>query len=253
MQKQLLLLLMVCGFAAYGHTQETDSSTYIYLKTGEYVFGDVIRFDEEHETSLFTTKTYRLVYLDYEKYTAEQIRFVHFDKQHYAVVEHLSRHNEPDFAEMIRQGKINLYESLVFESRGEKKDHKYARHLFYYNKGMGKIHKFKYGKMEKEFAGHSTAMKHLQKSRNMLYYEYTSRIGSVLYLFGNAGYFANTAINKDIEKDKAFLFSPTHYVIADLFINLGVFAAIYLPCYYFRVKKNEHLKISVDAYNKLEP
>ncbi len=251
MKKSVFLLLL--GFALISRldASQSDSSTYIYLKTGDYVFGDVIRIDEEHAGSIFSRKETNMIFLDNQRYNASRVRFFIRDNYRYAVVQDLSRGNEPDFAVMIKKGKINLYESKI--AQGREHNHREVARQFYYNRGMGPVQRFSYRDMEHEYGNHSPALDYLDKSRRMHYAELGTVGFSLLYMTGSlAHYFTRYVFAEDSPEDgKFFLINPSSYVLGNITFNIGLIYGGIILSNVFRRKKDRHLLFSVDAYNKV--
>lgn len=249
MRKIVYFFWLPFALMLQSYATSPDSSNYIYLKTGDYVFGDVIRVDKEHAGSVFSRKETNVIYLDNQRYDAARVRFFIRENYRYAVVQDLSRGNEPDFAVMTQKGRLNLYESKIVQEHG----HIEVDRQFYYNRGMGPVQRATYRNLMNEYGNHTPALEYLQKSRRMQY-GYVGLGGfAVLYTVGSmAHYFTNYVFAVDPPLDgQFFLINLPLNTLVNIGFNTTLILGSGLLAHVFRRQKDKNLLLSVYAYNRI--
>ncbi|MFO8055306.1 MAG: hypothetical protein R6U19_09130 [Bacteroidales bacterium] len=262
MAKNLFFLSVFLCFAFNSYAQQADSSTFVYLKNGNYVFGESVRIKIQTSRFFLWEWTDHKVYLDNKVFNADKVGFIHNEPYpRIAVVEHISRDGQPDFAERIRKGKLNLYQAkeniqyarYTSETDFMKKSEQKEFDIYYFNTGFNEVQKFKYSAFREIYRDHPTAARLLNKSYwfSVGYYTfgfapYASYLGKFAYSY----YYMDKEFVESLSFD-VIRFTDNHF--ADVVINLTLCEISRLLALYMQKLKYDYMIQSVDMYNKFDP
>ncbi len=247
MKKILILPVLFLLSLNILFAQQKDSSTFIYLKTGEYVFGDSIKLEYDKSAFLFFVSGSNYIHIDDKKYDASDVRYLNDSTLFLAVVQHLASLGEPILAKRIKQGKISIFASSIYEYETIDTVHYQPDHIYYYSMGMGEVNELKYRNLKYVMLDNPEAMSALKKHRNMLVLERSLQVAAIAYFVADFSYFLSTTRNVNRESDH--FVDVTNSKLADILINMTIPVGLYLLARIPHNKKEDNILKAVRLYN----
>ncbi len=259
MIKRLLFSAFLVIISIYGHAHSTDSSTYILLKSGEHVFGNSLEVKKKSSSFLFWKWSDHRIFLDNKEYNVDRVRLI-CDRPDpcIAVIKDVSRYNEPDFAERIRKGELNLYRATIETYRasapaggsGMSQVRKVTSNAYFYNRGLGEMKRANYRNLYKEYRHHSQARSDLNKSLLSATGEYAFKHG---FLAAYLAHYTNVLFfTDDYFFDHFFLIHPYDDPLANMALNFGIYAGTVVIGSYLGKLRDRLFIRSIETYNAID-
>lgn len=247
MKTSLSLLILFFISVNLLEAQQKDSSAYIYLKTGEYVFGDSIKIEYDRRAFLFFTSGTNYIYIDEKKYDVNDVRYVNDSNFLFAVVQHMASPDEPILAKRIEKGNINIYASSVFEYETVDTLRYDPDHIYYYSVGKDEVNELRFKNLKYVMVDDPEAMSALKKHRNMLVLERSLQAAAIAYFVADFIYFLDTT--RDLNKESSHFVNVTDSKLGGILINMTIPVGLYLLGKIPHKKKKENIFEAVRLYN----
>ncbi len=232
MKRKTQLTLLVLFNLSFLYGQVDESRNYLYLFSDSVIYGRIIQYKKQF------VKPYFLI--NSTKVKPDLVKFCKNETGFYANLKNLNTWSSPDFAQRIRKGKINLYESRVIYTNGMPK-----KIYNYYNKGFGDLKKANYENLHIDLSDNPESEKYLDKYKSFRDGEVLSAIiGGVAVIAGFA-----TLISKTQSGDDYGYGEQTEPDVTGSIVTIGLGTACFTVTYILNLSKPKHLKSAIDVYN----
>lgn len=268
-----LVIFFTIGIIHLSFAQEDEkkeSENHIYLKTGDYVYGESIKINSSDRAEgcnflPFTqpVKSYvrindkkfkiyqnrdNYINIDGKKYNFSKVRFIMLDSAYLAVVEDIARNNDIHLSQKFIDGNINVYLTKLTEIESNAI---YRQNYYFYNRGKQKVKQLRYKNIKDEYEEGSESMMYLEKHRRLQIMEYAISGVTLTYLgINGVSFFKFLFSDPDFDDKIDLIVNPTNSNFLNLASNVIInFAPYYLYKIIAGDKKEEYLLHSVKAYN----
>lgn len=257
MINRVLFLVFLAIISLYAYASTPDSSKYILLKSGEHVFGNSIEIKEKGRRFLFWKHSDHRVIVDGIEYHGDRVRLVCAPPDPcVALLMDVSKYNEPDFAERIREGNLNLYRATIVTHRilsspggiGAAQQHRQESKAYFYNRGLGEIKRANYRNLYGEYRANPLARSDLNKSLLAATGKYVFSYG---FMAAYLAHYTNVIFFTDDNFfDHFFLIQPYENDLSNMALNAGVYVGTVMIGMYLDTIKDRLFVRSIETYNK---
>ena len=248
--KKLLIIVMAC-YGLNARSQENGSKNFMYLYSDSTVYAQKIRLRPDFSGSW-------VLRADSRRVPMAQVKFFNNDDGFYANTRKLNFFGEASFAERIIEGKINLYQQVVYNDAPFEGDYyrfsAYRREVvntrMFFNKGFSDLKRINYSSL-------NAAMADNPKSLDLLKHYRSSRVtGTVMYIVAGASFIASAVTlmsGSGIKQDGTGYGNMPNYKSRNYtgsFVLLGLGTGLTLGGFFIGESGKKNIERAIDNYNR---
>ena len=244
------MLVMAC-YGLNARSQENESKNFIRLYSDSTIYAQKIRLRPDIGGNL-------VLRADSKRIPIGQVQFFNNEDGFYANTKKLNIFNQVSFAERIIDGKINLYQEVVYDAVPLEVDYYRFRNRrsqsvgtrMYFNKGLSDVNKVNYSNLTLAMADNVKSLDLLKSYRKSM------RTGTAMYVTAGAAIIAGAATllsgsgfkhngnmfgNRPSFEDKNYTGS---------FLLMGLGAGLGLGGYFVQASGARNIERAVEVYNQ---
>ncbi len=238
----IILLAVGLGFFCFtAQAQEGDeSSPHIYLKSGEYLFGDEVRLELNTKGRLIARERDDLIIVDGERFSADNLLFFHDGEEYFAYIGEMA----VPTATRTLEGRISLYQAEVTSVSRDGLPQTVI--VEYFNKDKEPAQRFHIDALEEAIKDYPPALESIALSRN---YGKKASITS----YSALGFILALGIKGAVQGAEVEDFSLVHPFTspyANLGLHMLVPAGLYVATYIYIQRANDYLYRSIEIFNR---
>lgn len=248
--KKLLLIVMAC-YALNARSQVNESENFIRLYSDSTIYAQKIRLRPDFSGSW-------ALRADSRKVPLERVKFFNNEDGFYANTRKLNLFGEVSFAERIIDGKINLYQQVVYEPipfdmdyyRFRDRRRETVNSRMFFNKGMADLQKVNYDNLSKAMANNPESLDLLKSYRK------SRQTSTIMYIAGGSALLAGmiTLVTgtgfKDSGSSRFGMSELKDKSFAPSFILLGIGTGLSIGGFFVQNAGSRNIERAVDAYNR---
>lgn len=249
--KKLFIVVMAC-YALTARSQVDESRNFLYLYSDSVIYANKIRLRPDFLDSW-------QLRADSRRVPTQQVKFFNNEEGFFANTRKLDYGNYGSFSERIIQGRINLYQQIVYDplvydrySRFRHRRATAADISLFYNKSFNDLKKVNYRNLKTDMADQAESMALL----NM--YRKRTNTGNLLYGAAGAAVIASLVIfvteGSRMTKDTGFGGYQTPELrrsnFTGSFLMLGLGLGFAAGGFYLNRSGSRYLERAVEAYNR---
>jgi hypothetical protein len=244
--KKLLILVMAC-YGLNARSQVNGSRNFLYLNSDSIVYAQKIRLRPDFSGS-WTIRA------DSRKVLTSQVKFFNNEDGFFANTRTLNFLRQTSFAERIIEGKINLYQEVVYDDAPFEEDYyrfrDYRRQVvntrMFFNKDFSDLKKVSYGNLNEAMADNPKSLALLKRYRN------TKVTGIVMYVAAGAAIIASgvTLMSGSGITLDGKIPSLEHRSYTGSFVLLGLGAGLSLGGFLVGESGKKNIEKAIDNYNR---
>jgi hypothetical protein len=247
--KKLLIVVMAC-YGLNARSQTNESKNYLHLYSDSTIYAQKIRLRPDFAGSW-------ILRADSRRIPVQQVKFFNNEDGYFANTKKLNFFGESSFSERIIEGKINLYQQVVYDPIQYERDYYRFRDRsrqtvdtrMFYNKGLSDLKKVNYPNLVADMADNSKSLDLLEAYRR-------SRSTAVAMYVGAGAAFIASAVtlfagNAFKQNGTTFGNMPNYEPKSRTgsFLLLGVGAGLSLGGYLIQSNGSRNIERAVEAYN----
>ncbi len=163
--KKLLLIVMAC-YGLNARSQVNESKNFLYLYSDSTIYAEKIRLRPDFSGSL-------TIRADSRRVPLAQVKFFNNEDGFFANTRKLNFFSGASFSERIIEGKINLYQQVVYDATPFEMDYHRFRNRrtqtistsMFYNKGLSDLKKVNYYNLSEDMADNVKSLDLLKSYR----------------------------------------------------------------------------------------
>jgi len=248
--KKLFLIVMAC-YGLNARSQVSESRNFLHLYPDSTVYANRIRLRPDLSGNW-------LVRADYRRIPVERIKFFNNEDGFFANTRKLNFFGEVSFAERIIEGRINLYQQVIYNPvpfeadyyRFRDRTSKAINTKMFYNKGLTDLKKVNYRNLKADMADNQKSIDLLENYRKSI------RTGNIIYVAAGAAVvagainlFAGSGFN---HTGSAFgrmsSYGPKGYTEGVLLMGLG--GVLGLGGYLVQASGSKYIERAIETYNR---
>ncbi|WP_199136498.1 hypothetical protein [Pedobacter sp. ASV12] len=248
--KKLLIIVMAC-YGLNARSQVNESKNYLYLYSDSTIHAQKVRLRPNFLGSWVLSADSRSVPLG-------QVKFFNNERGFFANTRQLNFFGEASFAERIIEGKINLYQQIVYQDIPyDGVDYRFSgyrrepvsRRMFY-NKGFADLKRVNYANLSTDMADNPQSLDLLKSYRKSM------TTGTVMYVAAGAAILAGvvTLVSGDPFKQNGSTYRgmPTYKDrnYTPSFVLLGLGTGLSVGGFLIQRSGARNMERAIDNYNR---
>jgi hypothetical protein len=248
--KKLLIVVMAC-YALNARSQVNEAQNFLYLYSDSIIHAQSIRLRPDFSGSW-------MLKADSRRVPIGGVKFFNNEDGFFANTRRLNYFGEVAFSERTIEGKINLYQQIIYDPILFEVDYYRFRNTrrqtidrrMFYNKGFSDLKKVNYANLSKDMADHPKSLDFLKSYRK------SRRVGTAMYVAAGAAIVASAVTllsGTGMKQDGTTFGNMPNYKFKDdtgSFVLMGLGAGLGIGGYFIQTSGSRNIGRAIDAYNQ---
>lgn len=249
--KKLLIIVMAC-YGLNARSQVNESRNFVHLYSDSTVYAQKIRLRPDFMGS-WTLRA------DSRRIPTERVKFFSNEDGFFANTRKLNFFGEVSFAERIMDGKINLYQEVIYDPvpfefdyyRFRDRRRETVNTRMFYNKGLSDLKRVNYDNLRADMADNQKSLDFLEGYRK------SRRTGTIMYVAAGAAFIASAVTLLSGSGLKQNGFTPYGHMpnyegknYTGSFLLMGLGAGLGVGGYLVQASGARNIERAAEAYNR---